>query len=97
MAVDAVAKSVYAIGGAGDGGGGAGISSGEALQLPARRIPPAEQWGSLPDAPTARLMMAWTVLNDKVWIIGGLRDGIALPTVESYDPCTGAWQTQPPL
>ena len=41
--------------------------------------------------------MAWTVLNDKIWIIGGLRDGVALPTVESYDPHTGAWQTQPPL
>jgi serine/threonine-protein kinase PknK len=97
MAVDAVAKSVYAIGGSTDAGDGQVISSGEALQLPARRIQPAEQWRSLPDAPTARLMMAWTVLNDKVWIIGGLRDGIALPTVESYDPRTGAWQTQPPL
>jgi N-acetylneuraminic acid mutarotase len=42
-------------------------------------------------------MMAWTVLNDKVWIMGGLRDGVALQTVESYDPRTGAWQTQPPL
>jgi serine/threonine-protein kinase PknK len=97
MAVDAVAKSVYAIGGSTDPGDGQVISSGEALQLPVRRIQPAEQWRSLPDAPTARLMMAWTVLNDKVWIIGGLRDGVALQTVESYDPRTGAWQTQPPL
>jgi N-acetylneuraminic acid mutarotase len=37
------------------------------------------------------------VLDDKVWIMGGLRDGVALQTVESYDPRTGAWQTQPPL
>jgi N-acetylneuraminic acid mutarotase len=97
MAVDAVTKSVYAIGGSTDPGDGQVLSSGEALQLPARRIQPAEQWRSLPDAPTARLMMAWTVLNDKVWIIGGLRDGVALQTVESYDPRTGAWQTQPSL
>jgi serine/threonine-protein kinase PknK len=97
MAVDAVAKSVYAIGGSTDAGDGQVVSSGEALQLPARRIQPAQQWRSLPDASTARLMMAWTVLNDKVWIMGGLRDGVALQTVESYDPRTGAWQTQPPL
>ena len=41
--------------------------------------------------------MAWAVLNGKIWILGGLRDGVALQTVESYDPRTGAWQTQPPL
>jgi N-acetylneuraminic acid mutarotase len=94
MAVDAVGKSVYAIGGSSDVGDGQVISSAEALQLPARRIQPATQWRSLPDAPTARLMTGWAVLDDKVWIIGGLRDGVALQTVESYDPRTGAWQTQ---
>jgi N-acetylneuraminic acid mutarotase len=97
MAVDAVGKSVYAIGGSSDVGDGQVISSAEALQLPARRIQPATQWRSLPDAPTARLMTGWAVLDDKVWIIGGLRDGVALQTVESYDPRTGAWQTQPSL
>jgi serine/threonine protein kinase/N-acetylneuraminic acid mutarotase len=97
MAVDAVEKSVYAIGGSTDTGDGQVISSAEALQLPARRIQPVGQWRSLPDAPTPRLMTAWAVLNDKVWIMGGLRDGVALQTVESYDPRTGAWQTQPPL
>jgi hypothetical protein len=97
MAVDAVEKSVYAIGGSTDTGDGQVISSAEALQLPARRIQPVGQWRSLPDAPTPRLMTAWAVLDDKVWIMGGLRDGVALQTVESYDPRTGAWQTQPPL
>jgi N-acetylneuraminic acid mutarotase len=97
MAVDAVEKSVYAIGGSTDADDGQVISSAEALQLPARRIQPVEQWRSLPDAPTPRLMTAWAVLDDKVWIMGGLRDGVALQTVESYDPRTGAWQTQPPL
>jgi N-acetylneuraminic acid mutarotase len=97
MAVDAVGKSVYAIGGSTDVGDGQVISSAEALQLPARQIQPAAQWHSLPDAPTARLMTAWAVLHGKIWIMGGLRDGVALQTVESYDPVTGAWQTQPPL
>lgn len=97
MAVDAVGKSVYAIGGSTAVGDDQVTSSAEALQLPARRIQPAAQWRSLPDAPTPRLMTAWAVLGDKIWIMGGLRDGVALQTVESYDPRTGAWQAQPPL
>ncbi|HWY01612.1 MAG TPA: kelch repeat-containing protein [Mycobacterium sp.] len=97
MAVAAVERSVYAIGGSTDVGDGQVISSAEALQLPARRIQPAAQWRSLPDAPTARLMTAWAVLDDKIWIMGGLRNGVALQTVESYDPRTGVWQPQPSL
>ena len=41
--------------------------------------------------------MAWAVLNDKIWIMGGLHNGVALQTVESYDPLTGAWQTRAPV
>ncbi|OBF10736.1 serine/threonine-protein kinase [Mycobacterium sp. 852002-10029_SCH5224772] len=97
MAVDAVGKSVYAIGGSTAVGDGQVTSTAEALQLPARVTQPAAQWRALPDAPTPRLMTAWAVLGDKIWIMGGLRDGVALQTVESYDPRTGAWQTEPPL
>ncbi|HWF28165.1 MAG TPA: DUF1668 domain-containing protein [Mycobacterium sp.] len=97
MAVAAVEKSIYAIGGSTAVGDGQVISSAEALKLPARKIQAASQWRSLPDAPTARLMMAWAVLNDKIWVMGGLRNGVALQTVESYDPRSGAWETGPPL
>jgi serine/threonine protein kinase/N-acetylneuraminic acid mutarotase len=97
MAADAVEKSVYAIGGSTTVGDTQVISSAEVLKLPARKIQPASQWRTLPDAPTARLMMAWAVLDNKIWIMGGLRNGGALQTVESYDPHTGAWQTGPPL
>ncbi|OMC20612.1 serine/threonine-protein kinase [Mycobacterium colombiense] len=97
MAVDAIGQAVYSIGGSSDIGDGQATSSAEALQLPARRMQPAAQWRSLPDAPTPRLMTAWTVLDDKIWIMGGLRDGAALQTVESYDPRTGVWQPQPAL
>ncbi len=97
MAVDSVEKSVYAIGGSTAVGDGQVVSTAEVLKLPARKIQPASQWRTLPDAPTARLMMAWAVLNDKIWIMGGLRNGVALTTVESYDPRTGAWETGPPL
>ncbi len=98
MAVAAVEKSVYAIGGSTSPDDGQAVSTAEVLKLPARRMQPASQWRSLPNAPTARLMMAWTVLNDKIWIIGGLRSGAEpLDLVESYDPKTGAWDTGPPL
>ncbi|MCV7075242.1 Kelch repeat-containing protein [Mycobacterium szulgai] len=97
MAVDAVEKSVYAIGGSTGVGDDQATSSAEVLKLPMRRIQPAAQWRTLPDAPTARLMTAWAVLNDKIWIMGGIRDGMALQTVESYDPHTGAWQPGPSL
>jgi serine/threonine-protein kinase PknK len=97
MAVAAVEKSVYAVGGSNVAGDTQPISTAEVLKLPARKTQPAAQWRSLPDAPTSRLMMAWAVLNDKIWIMGGLRNGAALQTVESFDPKTGAWETGPPL
>jgi Kelch motif len=97
MAVAAVEKTVYAIGGATGVGDSQVTSSAEALKLAARKPQPASQWRSLPDAPTARLMMAWTVLDGQIWIAGGMSHGTTLDTVQSYDPQTGAWQTQPSL
>lgn len=58
---------------------------------------PAAQWRSLPDAPTARLMTAYTVLDNKIWIAGGIREGETLQTVETYDTRTQQWQPQPSL
>ncbi|ART71761.1 protein kinase [Mycobacterium dioxanotrophicus] len=97
MAVAAVEKSVYAIGGATGSGGAEVTSTAEALKLAPRKLQPVSAWRSLPDAPTPRLMMAWTVLDDKIWIAGGMSHGNTLSIVQSYDPQTGAWQAQPPL
>lgn len=97
MAVAAVDKSVYVIGGATAAGNTQVTSTAETLKLAPRKLQPASTWRSLPDAPTARLMMAWTVLDDKIYIAGGMRHGENLQLVQSYDPQTGAWQTQPPL
>jgi serine/threonine protein kinase/N-acetylneuraminic acid mutarotase len=97
MAVAAVDKFVYVVGGSTDVGDSQVTSSAEAMKLAARKLQPASQWRAVADAPTARLMSAWTVLDGKIWIFGGLRAGTALQTVETYDPQTGAWQTQPPL
>jgi serine/threonine-protein kinase PknK len=97
MAVAAVGKTVYAIGGATGVGDSQVTSSAESLKLAARKPQPASQWRILPDAPTERLMMAWTVLNDQIWVAGGMAHGETLDTVQSYDPQTGVWQTQPSL
>ncbi|WP_277816353.1 Kelch repeat-containing protein, partial [Mycolicibacterium phlei] len=51
----------------------------------------------LPDAPSARLMTAWAVLGDEIWIAGGMREGETLDLVQSYHTATGTWQDRPPL
>ncbi|MCV7280751.1 protein kinase [Mycolicibacterium flavescens] len=97
MAVAGVGRTVYAIGGSTGPGDTQITSSAEALKLAPRRPQPAAQWRVLPDAPNERLMMAWTVLGDEIWIAGGMRHGETLPTVESYNTRTGQWQQRPPL
>jgi serine/threonine protein kinase/N-acetylneuraminic acid mutarotase len=98
MAVAGVGRTVYVIGGSTGAGDGQITSSAEALKLGARKPQPAPEWHALPDAPTERLMMAWTVLDGKIWLAGGmLGHDETLQTVESYDPATGVWQPQPPL
>ena len=72
LAVAAVGKTVYAIGGSTGAGDDQVTASAEALKLAPRKPQPAAEWRSLPDAPTARLMMASTVLDDKIWIAGGM-------------------------
>ncbi|KUI24085.1 protein kinase [Mycobacterium sp. IS-1742] len=97
MAVASVGRTVYTIGGSTGAADGAVTASAESLKLGARRPQPAAAWRTLPDAPTARLMTAWTVLDDRIWIAGGMSHGETLQTVESYDTRTGTWRTEPPL
>ncbi|MFZ0832813.1 MAG: kelch repeat-containing protein [Mycobacterium sp.] len=96
-AVAAVGRSVYAIGGSSAVGDGHLTASAEAIKLTPRKLQPASEWRSMPDAPTPRLMTAWAVLEGKIWVTGGLRDGAPLTTVENFDPQTGAWQPGPSL
>jgi serine/threonine protein kinase/N-acetylneuraminic acid mutarotase len=97
MAVASVGKTVYAIGGSTAVGDEQVTTSAEALKLAPRKPQPASEWRSLPDALTARLMMAWTVLGDEIWVAGGMSHGETLQTVESYNTRTGQWQARPPL
>jgi serine/threonine protein kinase/N-acetylneuraminic acid mutarotase len=97
-AVAAVGKTVYAIGGSTAAADNQVTASAEALKLAPRKPQPAAEWRSLPDAPTARLMMASTVLDGKIYIAGGmLGHAETLDTFESFDPKTGEWETLPPL
>ena len=98
MAVAGVGKTVYAIGGSTGAGDGQITSSAEALKLAPRKPQPAAEWRSLPDAPTARLMMASTVLDGKIWIAGGMR--ATARRSKQWRATTRRpeqWQPQPPL
>lgn len=64
-----------------------------AAAAPAR--PPA--WQARTPAPTSRQEVASTVLDGKVWVIGGLTASGASPVVEIYDPAADKWSTGPPL
>jgi serine/threonine protein kinase/N-acetylneuraminic acid mutarotase len=97
MAVAGVGKTIYAIGGSTGVGDAEITASAEALKLAPRKPQPASVWRALPDAPTARLMMAWAVLGDEIWMAGGLQHGETLQTVQSYNTKTGTWQERPPL
>ncbi|MGK2881530.1 MAG: Kelch repeat-containing protein [Mycobacterium sp.] len=97
MAVASVDAKVYAIGGSSDSGDDNVLSTAESVELLPRKLQPADKWRSLPDGPTARLMMASTVLDGKIWVIGGMIHGRTLQTVETFDPQTGTWTSQPPI
>jgi len=98
LAVAAVGKTVYAIGGSTSPADSQVSAAAEALKLAPRKPQPAAEWRQLPDAPTARLMAASTVLDGKIYIAGGmLGHAETLDTFESFDPKTGEWQTLPPL
>jgi N-acetylneuraminic acid mutarotase len=50
-------------------------------------------WTRKADMPTARLAFSTSVVDGKIYAIGGLQNlyGATLPTVEEYDPATDTW------
>jgi non-specific serine/threonine protein kinase len=55
-------------------------------------------WERLPTAPIARLEMAVTAHEGRIWMAGGLSAlGSALADVDILDPATGEWSEGPPL
>ena len=61
----------------------------------AYRFDPVTGWTPLQNMPTARGGAQAAVLDDKIYVIGGLGvDGASLNTVEAFDPLTGNWITE---
>ncbi len=51
-------------------------------------------WTSRASMPTARTRLAATVVNGKIYAIGGMNSGGLSATVEEYDPTTDTWTTK---
>jgi N-acetylneuraminic acid mutarotase len=61
-------------------------------------VSPAQEgiWTQKADMPTARLGLASSVVNGKIYAIGGYRaaNNAGMKTVEEYDPATDTWTTK---
>jgi N-acetylneuraminic acid mutarotase len=55
--------------------------------------PATDTWTKKADMPTARYALSTSVVNGKIYAIGGARDNnwMELSTVEVYDPATDTW------
>lgn len=59
---------------------------------------PADEWTSLPDAPTAASEVAAAAFGGQLWVVGGLTDdGNATRTVQVFDPAFETWEQGPDL
>lgn len=60
--------------------------------------PVSTEWRVLAGAPTERLEVAAAVLDQRIYVMGGLlADGNATDRVEIYDPATNSWSAGPSL
>jgi hypothetical protein len=60
----------------------------------------ASPWRELGNSPTARQQVATAVVNGRIWVVGGLvgtETVTATRRVESYDPVSDTWRSEPPL
>ncbi|MHC4145484.1 MAG: Kelch repeat-containing protein, partial [Planctomycetota bacterium] len=61
--------------------------------------PATDTWTTKAPMPTARVFVATSVANGKIYAFGGATaaGGTVLSTVEEYDPATDTWRTKAPL
>lgn len=59
----------------------------------------ADRWDPLANLPPtrARGAAAVAVLDGRIYLVGGLRNGVSVADFDVYDPATGAWLPLPPL
>jgi N-acetylneuraminic acid mutarotase len=74
---------VYAIGGI--------IGADTATSAVEEYDPATDKWTAKADMPTARSSLSTSVVNGKIYAIGGYSFGIRVSTVEEYDPVTDKW------
>jgi N-acetylneuraminic acid mutarotase len=60
--------------------------------------PATDVWTSKAPMPTPRMTSAVAVVNNILYVIGGIgASGASLTTVEAYDPATNTWTTKAPM
>jgi N-acetylneuraminic acid mutarotase len=93
LATSVVDGKIYAIGGTGS----------SSLWADFRRTveaydPLTDTWSKKADMPTARIFFSASVVDGKIYAIGGvLVTKAGLSTVEAYDPATDTWTTKTPM
>lgn len=83
---------IYAVGGHGNLLNGLSAKHGLFRYSPAR-----DRWTELAPMPTPRGAAGAAVLGDQLYVVGGMRLGRALTSVERFDFSTGRWSSLPPL
>ncbi len=88
---------IYAIGGYCWQEGANGKLEGVHLASVEEYDPATDTWTSKSDMPAARNGLFTTVLDGKIYAIGGIRNGVVFPIVEVYDPAMDTWTKEPDM
>lgn len=97
LSVSAVGKTLFTFDGAAKPTHTDSVGTGEAIDLPPRRLAPAPKWRELKDAPIARQFAGTTVVDGTLWTVGGLTMDAATRAVWGYDPAIDTWKQGPDL
>ena len=80
------------------GGGGSSALWGSFRRTVEAYDPITDTWSKKADMPTARIIFSTSVVDGKIYAIGGvLVTKAGLSTVEVYDPVTDTWTTKTPM
>jgi N-acetylneuraminic acid mutarotase len=78
-------------------GGGEGSHFNGGLKTTEEYNPDTDTWTKKADMPTARGWVPWTVVNDLIYVAGGVANGGYVANFEVYDPATDKWTVLPPM
>jgi N-acetylneuraminic acid mutarotase len=92
FSASAVNGRIYLIGGAPGGGAPGGGQWFQGLSTVEEYDPATDTWRPKADMPTARMYLSTSVVNGRVYAIGGrFGNNSVFSTVEEYDPATDTW------